>query len=544
MRVPRQISGISWMLTICLIILSGCGGDSDSEDYYVPQADPAADSQLTHDAYPYESPDDTEPDAEDNLGTVISAEPQRDNVIPLGLQYALDVANIRRENLVRPNIDRIAGLVEGRTTRLDMMRFYQPPERTGGQLLSTADAMYDAQAFFDSLRYTYGAYTYFGGDEVFLPIFNEIMDTLAGYDYWDVRDFGNLIFDSLRPMLRDNHLSFGGHRFSVSADIYVWASPFDRTPYGFRSRLNGLYVAEIVGHDLEDVFRLNIDNTGDMHYIPIIVVRGGAGTRHYPVTVRYENDDYEIVDFIRHSPTRRDFSNSRLRREQGIPIVTVRTMGFPASTHRGSNAIDAQRFLSFAEELRDEPIVIVDIRSNGGGFGLLSAQWLYLLTGEIVPNNFMWLMTRSYHEWQEVIASGTPESMFYIPTDVFRQFSLSEPVGDYHTLNRSPTEGIVQRDQILILLVDRYTASAGDGFADRMFNMTNTLVVGQNTGGVLHTDLTHPNLFLPRSGLNFGMGRSINIHPEGHLDEGVGITPDIWVTGNALTAVLAMLSRE
>jgi len=74
-----------------------------------------------------------------------------------------------------------------------------------------------------------------------------------------------------------------------------------------------------------------------------------------------------------------------------------------------------------------------------------------------------------------------------------------------------------------------------------MLNIENTLIIGHNTAGVLHTDLTYPRLVLPHSGIEFGFGRTINIHPPGLLPEGVGIAPDIWFTGENLVSAVVRL---
>lgn len=100
----------------------------------------------------------------------------------------------------------------------------------------------------------------------------------------------------------------------------------------------------------------------------------------------------------------------------------------------------------------------------------------------------------------------------------------------------------MEREQILIVLVDRITGSAGELFTDLAFNVQNTLVVGQNTFGTLTTSLSFPSLQMPNSGITLALGNCcLYFHPEGHFAEGVGFAPDVWVTGDALAAALAML---
>jgi len=75
------------------------------------------------------------------------------------------------------------------------------------------------------------------------------------------------------------------------------------------------------------------------------------------------------------------------------------------------------------------------------------------------------------------------------------------------------------------------------------FNIENTLVIGQNTAGMLNTS-GGSALFLPRSGQHISFGHFAHVHPPGHLPEGIGLTPDIWVHGDALAATFAMLESQ
>ncbi|MCL2388505.1 MAG: S41 family peptidase, partial [Defluviitaleaceae bacterium] len=99
---------------------------------------------------------------------------------------------------------------------------------------------------------------------------------------------------------------------------------------------------------------------------------------------------------------------------------------------------------------------------------------------------------------------------------------------------------VIYNEQLIIVLVDRFTLSSGEIFADQFTNVENTLVIGQNTFGMLLTSSGLP-LYLPNSGMPVSMGRYKLVHPENTWQEGVGFSPDIWVLGDALTAAWAIL---
>jgi len=464
------------------------------------------------------------------------------SITPLTLDDILEMANTRREGIIKPSEDIAAALVQGREPpTIDVSQFFN--EVSAAQIISGNDAIYDAQIFFDITRQVYGAYTYFGGDEVFLPIFKYVLDRLSTQDYWQLDDFSALLFDSLYPVISDNHFIIHGRRLGVNHNFYVSDTAFERSENGLRNIETGLYVAEAVGHDLDKLFRLAMNDSGKFYYIPIVV--RPEFLSEYNLTLVYECGDNQALTLRRHNPSRRNFQPVSLaRRAHNIPLVTIMSMGFPTSTY-GSGSRDARRFLSIAEELRDEPVIIVDIRSNGGGNGILHRQWLHILTGEIVPGNYFGMRVNNYDTFRETVINSPYDSWFFNPIDLLDTYYPRIPFGDYHILSHTLPNRIIENDQLIILLTDRFVASAGDAFADAMLNMENTLIIGQNTGGVLHTDLTYSPLFLPNSGLRFGLGRTIHLHPEGHLQEGIGVAPDIWFTGNfIITAILNMLEEH
>jgi hypothetical protein len=213
----------------------------------------------------------------------------------------------------------------------------------------------------------------------------------------------------------------------------------------------------------------------------------------------------------------------------------------------------ARQFLQTATKLRHKPVIIVDIRGNTGGNTMLGQYWLFLLTGEIVPSNARDIIVWSPYVVVQGNVFGEEEDLHYYAEKLFEYFGA-----DMYALEAAETvdgfvldenhfafgyipDRIVQNEQLLIFLTDRNTSSAGEVFTDLSFNLENSLVIGQNTMGNLLTAINFAGITLPNSGVPFNFGSSIHAFPQGHLPESIGITPDIWVSGDALAAVLAML---
>lgn len=79
---------------------------------------------------------------------------------------------------------------------------------------------------------------------------------------------------------------------------------------------------------------------------------------------------------------------------------------------------------------------------------------------------------------------------------------------------------------------------------DRIFNIENTLVIGQHTAGMLVSTQGWDMFYLSNSAIPFTFGPVVTVHPHNHFYEGLGFAPDIFVIGDALNATLNMLQKN
>ena len=170
-----------------------------------------------------------------------------------------------------------------------------------------------------------------------------------------------------------------------------------------------------------------------------------------------------------------------------------------------------------------------------GGSTELPKRWLYHLTGYNIPSTFVDLRVYRHHAYWNPWQYGTDA----LPDLYYPHLFSTIGFDDNHEIFHLPPDEIIQRDQLLIMLVDRVIGSAGEVFVDKMFRMENTLVVGQNTRGNL-LSFGDGGMRLP-SGINVRISSFFTVHPDGHFVEGLGYAPDIWVEGDVLVAVLGML---
>jgi len=464
----------------------------------------------------------------------------------LTLVDILNKAYLRRQAIIKPDYNRLLELTEGRVpTTANLHNFMTMPERA--EYVSISDAIADSEELFGLIHDLYGGYLYFGGSEIFGETLSNILAYLEDYDddVISADTFSQTLHNHLSKIIIDNHFHIELQAVKqVSSAFYHTQDTleFMSSEYGFRCKTTERYLVQIAEYNLNDLMLLHMNESGKFFYSPIILLTKEYLPGSLDLEFLYSNGTSEFVSFEKENPTRRNFIPPRLQHIEGIPVVAVRQMNFPESAV--GDAAHARRFLSFAEELVDEPVIIVDIRSNGGGYGGLPRQWLYLLTGELIPSNYISLRAWDYTDFMQSVAQSTPDNFFHISEDIFSRYMNPAPFGyGYTVMDKEPPDRIVYREQTLILLVDRFSASAAESFTDLMLNMTNTLIIGSNTNGTLNFDLTFGSLWLPRSGIHFGLGTTMHVFPEGHLIEGVGIAPDIWVTGDALDATIAMLRQ-
>ena len=482
---------------------------------------------------------------------------------PETLEDVLAIALARRQALQRPNSDRIAQFTEGRAPVPDALPASSVRLQFGPRIISTEDVLYDIDVFFSALRGLYALYIYYGGDDVFLPLWDGMIETVNTQPEWSRQELEYLFYTKLSYVIIDEHFIVpdsnaprGSASLGRNYGFFTYDGRFDKSAAGFVNQA-GLYVRQLLLPcrpcmvlDPQDIFRLSMDETGgSFFYVPIVIAdmsRGGPAPKE--LTIVYECGQSETVGL-------------RLLEERAAPPWAGGLMGpsieyvqdVPVLIHRGGFTLDYEaivQFLDTAELLRDEPVFILDLRGNGGGVSTAMDAWFYRLTGQYVPRVFHGLFTYA-NTWELSPQEGYTTSLErfkaresrptvappYVTAPSYNRFD------ENHMIVNNPPHEIVSRDQLMIILVDGQTGSAAEWMMGHVFSMENTLVVGQNTMGCMLSGGTF-NLRLPNSAFLFRIPNLMTIFPEGFFQESVGIAPDIWVAGCALEAALGMINTH
>jgi len=470
----------------------------------------------------------------------------------LTLESVLRLTNQRRQIINTPDMTQIQNWIAERgPITLDAARLFND-QRTAN--LTSVQAADDIETLFELLRHVYAAYHFFGGDDVFLPMRDRMLAEIHGRETWTSDQLFQQIQHNLGAVINDFHFNINAYNSSTFGNRYnsfIWDTPFDRGANGFSKRDTSLYVSHVENHNINEVFRLTMNEAGEIYYAPVFFLNAEQGIIG-SLSMTFEDGEQQTVNLVRtpHTLTHAMGARHSLTFQNGIPIVSIRRMG-DSFNHHAIGHQEALQALSYVEYLRGEPVIIIDIRSNEGGASALPSQWLYRLIGEYVPTNFNWL---NFSDTELYIPSGVSRPTrwyrgfnnragfdFEYPPALFERYIPLEPIaeGIYFTPEKA-RDRLISNDQLIIVLIDRFTLSAGEIFTDQFTNIENTLILGQNTFGMLLTSSNLP-LYLPNSGMPVIMGQHTFIHPEGSWEEGIGFAPDIWVVGDALTAALALL---
>ncbi|MCL2378534.1 MAG: S41 family peptidase [Defluviitaleaceae bacterium] len=475
------------------------------------------------------------------LGLTIAAcgrSGQAENLTPETLEDVLSIALTRREGL-KVSDERLAQLTEGRSP-LTIAPVYIHTRRAFVDEISTVNAIRDTDILFYAMAGAYGPYIYFGGDEVFMPIRDDIIEILNAQPSWSQSDFASLLRSQLSRIIVDGHFIIDNVNLQTNEyKFFTYSGRFYISENGFKCQSRLLYVNELmlpcrpdINLDPDEIFRLSIDEMGsNFFYVPVITLRIYPDeTSPGQLVIIYEDGTTETVPLK--IPENQWFGGwspyPTLDFIHNIPVVAIRGLG----PMQGDGA---QQFLAYARRLSEESVVILDLRGNMGGDGGVINKWFYSLTGVNISPVYRRLTLRSLDAY---LMQLSPWYDPYLPFPGGQRIPF-----DYkHVITPAAPDEIAPNDNLLIVLTDRFSASGAEWMTDITFNMENALVIGQNTNGTMLSVPYFMHLFY--SGINVAFGLCILVHPEGLFQEGIGFAPDIWVTGCALTAALGMLENH
>jgi len=413
--------------------------------------------------------------------------------------------------------------------------------------ISTEEATEDVEYLFYLFSHGYCGYGYFETRGNFDEAKKSILQELESKSMWSPDDFSQLIRNNL-TFIHDCHLSVGGHKYGSHEDFwYDKTLEFSkvRSEYYFVSDNTTYQVVSVNGEHPDEFMFPSLNVEGN----PIYRVGILSQTAPEPLVLIAHHDHEQLhIELQLYRSDFAYFSEEIFSEETigGIPVVRIRSF----SDHHSEYI---NQFLAAAQKYRGKPILIIDIRGNGGGNEEWPKKWIARFTGQQPPNNryFTELISKTTMmgraNYFEYLLDMYPETSFYqIEKDQFTaQVDFFEKYSTTPHWSGPFSQGaqVIPNDTTLIVVTNGRVASAAEGFIIYLQQVENVVFVGENTRGALvFGQMTLHQL--PHSKLSLYLPISLNIPLNLEFREERGFFPDLWIPAeDALNYAVAAVRK-
>lgn len=398
--------------------------------------------------------------------------------------------------------------------------------------ISAEEAAEDIEYLFYLFSHGYCGYGYFKTRGDFDEAKNNILQELETAPTWSPEDFSQLIRDNL-TFIHDCHLTVGYHKYGNHETFwYDTTLEFSKVAgdYSFVSDNTTYQVVSVNGEHPDEFMFPSLNVQGD----PIYRIGILQQTAPEPVilTAQQNHEQHQFTIQL-HCSDFTYFSKDIFSEDTigGIPVVRIRSF----SDHH----IDGiNQFLSAAQKYRGEPVLIVDIRGNGGGNEKWPKTWITRFTGQQPLNKRYFtefiskttMMGRA--NYFEYLLDLYPETSFYqvekdkftAQADFFEKYSMTP----HWSGPFSEGAQMIPNDTTLIVVTNGKVGSAAEGFVNYVQQVENVIFVGENTlGALVFGQMTLHKL--SHSNLSVNLPISLNIPLDLVLREEKGFFPDLWI---------------
>ena len=417
------------------------------------------------------------------------------------------------------------------------------------QLISSEEAIEDIEYLFNLLSHGYSGYGYFRTKGNFDHAKKDIVEKVKTRPVWSPSELSEVIRNHL-DFIRDGHVRIGDYYYSTHKDFWyntsleIWKTEGD----SFFTDGTALWKILTVNRNSPTLYTYpSLDDEGEPVYIlgvlsqsppqPLIVyATNGPEEKSFEVHLYRSDSDFESEDI---------FSDTVI---DGIPVISVRSF-----THH--DFTELEKFLKTAEKYRGEPVVILDIRGNGGGSFDWGETWVQNFTGKSPPFYFVSYVffSRTSMMGQYNLFRGLSDK--YPDTDPYRSAAeyFEKMVDSFKEASRKPywAKNLMQSDikvipnaTVIVVIIDDEVASAGETFIGNLLQVENVILVGENSQGT--ATFWNKGIFqLPHSLIPVCLSTTLNFTFDSKTIEEEGFFPDLWIPAEySLDYVLRALEKQ
>jgi hypothetical protein len=251
----------------------------------------------------------------------------------------------------------------------------------------------------------------------------------------------------------------------------------------------------------------------------LLVATNDAAERHFEIALQHSDFAY--------------YSNDLFRKDNigGIPVIRIRSF----SDH---HADALNQFVETANAHKGEPVIIVDIRGNGGGNEAWPISWIQRLTGRRAESVFIFselygkttmagranVFAYLYDLYPDTHSYRGEAERFTSIAETFESGARQPSwVGPYY-----PQMPLIANDTTLVIVMNDRVASSGEGLIMRASQAENVVLVGENSMGCL-TFGNAGAYQLPHSRLMVHLPINFGLYLDMEFREEKGLAPDLWV---------------
>ena len=395
------------------------------------------------------------------------------------------------------------------------------------------------------MKYGFALYAYMGGDDAFLPLFDDLKEEMIGASsdgYIATDTYIDILRRRVLWAARDRHAYVGGsNHYQVFPESQYFSYTNDTITFDLQ---DGTYsclledqsyeLLSINGVEPKDYLKSGILQDGTIAYIPWLYSDSETDTSVSCSLLLQDNTgqsfEKEIVLIRVESYTLPDDSIYSQTEEENYFYLRNSSL---MSISRNMDALN--QMVADAAKLDGSKPIIMDLRQHAGGNDYYAMFWLlkYMNISRIQGLNIP-MPAVSYD-----LETRTVSSLW--------EGKLTNPVKTPGLVSRYKDGGgnplHIKNDTPIFVLIDRGCGSSGEWFASYLSRLDNVVLIGENTMGVSIGGNVCA-VVLPYSRYRAVFSVSISLNSDMRDLEGMGMYPDIYVPPNqAVDRVIALIEK-
>lgn len=394
-------------------------------------------------------------------------------------------------------------------------------------------AFEDIDYLFSLLKYGYSGYNYFGGDEKFNLAKKNIVNSInsLGDNTILTENLLHILYSNL-DFIQDSHFILGNY------NLCNYTKYFSSRKFEFLRDINGLYTSiddeffylkEVNDEDPMDYVKASLDEEGNLIYS--LGILSDTPDIHIPINLLLESDQSSKnvkVSLFEYKPLYEEYSNSYNYYEiDNIPILDLNAL-----CRIDPKDSSIEKFIEDSVDLRDEDLIIIDLRNNIGGNLINIEKWFKGFTGknlkqDIIESGLYTSTSVDLSRNKFELKESEPESVKFLCLKEISTYEKQKHFPGWAPIEYEEFQPL-EIDNKIVILMDKNTSSAAEFFIHYLKKLNNVTLVGTNSNGCMLTGNSN-SAHLPNSKIPLYISHKLYMRTDFINLDGLGFQPDLWI---------------